>query len=494
MQRLRFDLYARIALSVTLLIAVAMFVLANYLVSDAREKFNQERLQQITASAKTLANGSRDALVSEDYERLGFWLNSSLVSDYYAYAYLSRVDGIILSHTDLGMTAKQSTPLGALQQVYKRQLQYQGRPVMEVVYPSLLGENHLANAHVAYFLDQGNFSDIYNITNVLILVSVLLGVLWFAILFIVRYLTVPVRRLTGYATHLSFEDIHTKLDADLLKDRSEVGELARAFDSMAMRLGQAYRELKKEEVTLKELVDDRTRDLLEVNKELEAFSHSVSHDLRAPLRTIDGFVQILQEDYESLLDDTGRDYMHRIRGGVERMNDLIGDMLQLSQISRQELDLHYFDISKLVQTVADILWAGDRQRDADLIIEENLSVEADGQLLRIVIENLLSNAWKYTGKVEHAVIEFGMQKQGNEEVYFVRDNGTGFDMKYADDLFVVFKRLHSVDEFEGTGVGLATVDRIIRRHGGRIWAHAEPGKGATFYFVLRPGVRMVMSN
>lgn len=486
MSRLRFGLYARIALSVTVLIALAMFILGSYLISDASRKFNRERLQQVTASAKMLAKGSRDALVSEDYELLEFWLQSVLVSDYYAYAYYSRPGGQILSHTDLAMIAKKSEALGELKDMLKRKLLYQGRPVMEVVYPVRLGNYYLANAHVAYFLDQDTFTDTYNIRKIVILVLVLLGGLLGAILFIVRRHTVPVSQLTNYVTSLSLEDIHKKLDSELLNSRSETGDLARAFDSMALRLMTAFQELKDEELHLKELVEERTKNLSEANRELKAFSYSVSHDLRAPLRAIDGFTEILQEDYEHLLDEEGRHYIERIRAGVRRMNELIEAMLQLSRISRQELDTATVGIGKLARTIADSLQENDSQRDVEFIIDEELYVVADIQLLRIMLENLLANAWKYTARVKHAVIEFGMRCEGNEEVFFLRDNGVGFDMAYADKLFAVFGRLHKEDEFEGSGVGLATVERIIRRHGGRVWAESKPGKGAVFYFTLRP--------
>ena len=484
MKKLQLGLYARIALSVTVLIALAMFVLGFYLISDANRKFDRERLQQVTATAKMLAKGSRDALVSEDYELLEFWLQSALVGDYYAYAYYSRANGQILSHTDLSMVAKKSEALGELKDAQTRKLLYQGRPVMEIVYPARLGSHHLANAHVAYFLDQDTFTDTYNINKIVILVVVLLGGLLIAILFIVRRHTVPVSQLTDYVTSLSLEDIHKKLDSSLLNSRSEAGDLARAFDSMALRLMTAFQELKNDELHLKKLVEERTQNLSEANRELEAFSYSVSHDLRAPLRAIDGFTEILQEDYEHLLDEDGRHYIQRIRAGVGRMNELINAMLQLSRISRQELDAVTVGIGKLAQEIAENLQESDKQRNIEFIIDQELYAAGDISLLRIMLENLLGNAWKYTARVEHAVVEFGMQREGDEQIFFLRDNGAGFDMAYADKLFAVFGRLHKDDEFEGSGVGLATVERIIRRHGGRIWAESEPGKGAVFFFTL----------
>ncbi|HEB55726.1 MAG TPA: HAMP domain-containing protein [Gammaproteobacteria bacterium] len=488
MAKIKFGLYARIAFSVILIISLAMFILGFYLISDAREKFNKERLQQVTASAMTLANGSRDALISDDYELLDFWLRSVLVRDYYAYAYFSRADGVILSHTDMGMVAKKVKALGQLTKVAKRKMLYHGHPVMEVVYPSRLGGRYLGNAHVAYYLDQDTFSDTYNINNIILLVFVLLGCLLIAILYIVRRYTIPVSQLTDYVASLSVDDIYRKPDSALLDNHTEVGDLARAFNDMSQRLMTAFQELVDEEAHLKELVEDRTRSLLAANRELESFSHSVSHDLRAPLRAIDGFTQILEEDYIHLLDEDGRHYLQRIRSGVKRMNELIDDLLQLSRINRRKLDTVRLEIGKMVRNISENMRESDSRRKVKFIIDDKLHADADARLLQIALENILANAWKYTGKVEHAVIEFGMQREGSEDVFYIRDNGAGFDMAYVDKLFAVFERLHKDDDFEGSGVGLATVERIIRRHGGRIWAQAEPGKGAVFFFTLRAAV------
>ncbi len=488
MAKIKFGLYARIAFSVILIISLVMFILGFYLVSDAREKFNKERLQQVTASAMTLANGSRDALISDDYELLDFWLRSVLVRDYYAYSYFSRADGVILSHTDMGMVAKKVEALGQLSKMVKRKLRYHRRPVIEVVYPSRLGSRYLGNAHVAYYLDQDTFRDTYNISNIIILVFVLLSCLLIAILYIVRRYTIPVSQLTDYVASLSVADIHRKPAPALLDNQTEVGDLARAFNEMSLRLMRAFQVLMDNEAHLKEQVEERTRSLRAANRELESFSYSVSHDLRAPLRAIDGFTQILEEDYIDSLDEDGRHYMQRIRTGVKRMNELIDDLLQLSRISRQKLDTVRLEIGRMVRRISEDLQENDSQRKVEFIIDDKLCVDADTRLLQIVLENILGNAWKYTAKVEHAVIEFGMQHEGGEDIFYIRDNGAGFDMAYVDKLFIVFERLHKDEDFEGSGVGLATVERIIRRHGGRIWAQAELGKGAAFFFTLRAAV------
>ena len=225
-------------------------------------------------------------------------------------------------------------------------------------------------------------------------------------------------------------------------------------------------------------------ELVEANKELESFGHSVSHDLRAPLRSIDGFSHALLEDCSNTLDDVGKDHLNRIRAATQRMGVLIDDLLNLSRITRGEMHLEAVDLSGLVRSIVANLGETQPDRKVESKIQNHLQTEADQNLLRLALENLLSNAWKFTSKRPLAHVEFGKTNSNGVPVYYVRDDGAGFDPKYADRLFGAFQRLHAVTEFPGTGVGLATVQRIIRRHGGRIWAEGAVGKGATFYFTL----------
>jgi len=220
------------------------------------------------------------------------------------------------------------------------------------------------------------------------------------------------------------------------------------------------------------------------NKELEAFSYSVSHDLRAPLRGLDGFSQALLEDYGDKLDLTGKHLLQRIREASRRMDRLIDDLLNLSRLSRTELHREPVDLSGLAHDVADELRGRDPQRQVHLRIADNLKAEGDSRLLRVALENMLGNAWKYTAKRPEATIEFGRNEANGDSSFYVRDDGVGFDMQYVGKLFAPFQRLHGMNEFPGTGVGLATVQRIIHRHGGRVWVRAEVNKGATFYFTL----------
>jgi PAS domain S-box-containing protein len=229
---------------------------------------------------------------------------------------------------------------------------------------------------------------------------------------------------------------------------------------------------------------ERAMVLESVNHELEAFSYSVSHDLRAPLRAVDGFSRILLDEYADQLNDTGKDRLKRIRAAAQRMATLIDDLLKLSRITRSELKREDVNLSVLAGEVIEELHRQEPERVVQCMIQPDLIAWGDARLLRIVLDNLLGNAWKFTGKRPDAQIEFGMHSQDGESVYFVRDNGAGFEMAYAEKLFGAFQRLHETSEFPGTGIGLATAQRIIHKHGGRIWAEGEVEKGATFYFTL----------
>jgi PAS domain S-box-containing protein len=220
------------------------------------------------------------------------------------------------------------------------------------------------------------------------------------------------------------------------------------------------------------------------NRELEAFSYSVAHDLRSPLRSVDGFCQILEEEYASWLDDTGRGYLERVRRAAQHMGALIDDLLRLASITQGDLSRSTVDLSAIASQIGDGLRDGNPDRAAEFVIEPRIAANGDPRLLRIMLENLLSNAWKFTATKPATRIEFGSEKIGDETAIYVRDNGVGFDMAYAGKLFGAFQRLHDARDFPGTGIGLATVQRIVNKHGGRIWAESAPGKGATFRFVL----------
>jgi signal transduction histidine kinase len=302
--------------------------------------------------------------------------------------------------------------------------------------------------------------------------------------------TRPIEQLAAAAEAIAGGDYSRRVTVDR---RDEIGRLGTAFNVMAERVAESHD-------TLEARVHERTRDLERAraelqqhaaelgnaNRELEAFSYSVSHDLRTPLRSIDGFAQALVEDCWDRLDDEGRDYLARIRAAAQRMGTLIDDLLSLSRVTRAELKTTAVDLSALVRDIAARLRDSDPARQVDWRIAPNVVVQADPALMRVALENLLGNAWKFTGRGDSATIEFTTAQSPEGRVtYVVRDNGAGFDMAHASKLFGAFQRMHGMDEFPGTGIGLATVQRIVRRHGGRIWAEARANEGAAFLFTLQ---------
>jgi signal transduction histidine kinase len=306
----------------------------------------------------------------------------------------------------------------------------------------------------------------------------------------------PILALTETARAVSTRQDYSVRAAPVGRD--ELGVLTEAFNHMLGRIEEQNRALRESKLELEQRVADRTRELEErnealrrnaaelsaANTELDAFAYSVSHDLRAPLRSIDGFSQVLLEDYATKLDEAGRDSLQRVRAASQRMALLIDDLLKLARVTRGDMRIEPVDLSAMAQDVVADLQRSTPDRAVEFAIASGLNARGDARLLRVVLENLLRNSWKYTEKQARPRIEFGSADGNGERVFMVRDNGAGFDMKYADKLFGVFQRLHTATEFEGTGVGLATVRRIITRHGGRIWAEGAVDRGATFYFTL----------
>ncbi len=304
-----------------------------------------------------------------------------------------------------------------------------------------------------------------------------------------RLVSVPILKLAGLAREVA-EAKDYSMRAGL--DRGdEIGELAAGFDAMLSGLEARIRErdfaeeaLRQAHNTLEVKVAARTEELKLANEELEAFNYSASHDLRAPIRRIDGFSALLELECAGTINANAKDYLARIRKGCIQMTTVVDDLLKLSRIMRQEIKFEKVDLSELAREAVRRLLEDEPGRAVQFEAAKSLYISGDAGLLGEVISNLLENAWKFTRKTENAVVEFGAAERGGETVYFVKDNGKGFDMKYSDKLFQPFQRLHSPDEYPGTGVGLSTVRRIVERHGGRIWAEAAEDKGAAFYFTV----------
>jgi two-component system, sensor histidine kinase and response regulator len=254
--------------------------------------------------------------------------------------------------------------------------------------------------------------------------------------------------------------------------------------AVELRLRERERDVERLNTELERRVMERTAELEAANRELEAFSYSVAHDLRAPLRGIDGFTQLALERQASTLDDEARAYLQRVRAAAQRMSRLIDDLLELAHVVRSDFEREQVDLSALAAEIDLELRAAQPERKVDFVNQTGVSVNGDPTLLRVALYNLLSNAWKFTASSTNARIEFGARRENGRPICFVRDNGVGFDMNNAGQLFGVFQRLHHVRDFPGNGIGLAIVQRAVQRHGGRVWAEAAPGVGATFWFSL----------
>lgn len=298
-----------------------------------------------------------------------------------------------------------------------------------------------------------------------------------------RTISEPVLGLAQTAQVVSNEKNYS-VRAPETGNKDEVSGLIRAFNEMLEHIQQRDLELLHARDELEQRVQERTAELAASKNELEAFSYSVSHDLRAPLRSIDGFSQALLEDYDDKLDDDGKDHLRRVRAATQRMSVLIDDLLNLARVTRSEMKTETMNLTELARSIASELKKDQPERKVEFVIQDDLVVNADTRLMRVVMENLLGNAWKYTSGREQARVEVGRAHNNGRSTFFVRDDGAGFDPRYATRLFGAFQRLHSAAEFPGTGIGLATVKRIILRHGGEVWAEAEVQKGATFYFTL----------
>lgn len=313
--------------------------------------------------------------------------------------------------------------------------------------------------------------------------TILAGILAFLVTnTLQKIISTPLLRMTKIATEVESSHNYSLRTND--KGHDEVGQLGQAFNAMLETIEGQREKLINININLETQVKERTKELQAANNELEAFNYSVSHDLRAPLRSISGFSQIIAEDYTAVLDEQGKDLLKRVQDNTKQMNELIESLLTLSRLGRVEVKLTDVNLSEIADDIINLLTESEPERQLKFKVSNNLVTYGDPVLLKVVLINLLGNAWKYSSKCSKTEIEFGQTEIEGKKTFFVKDNGAGFNMKQADKLFAAFSRLHDKNEFPGTGIGLATVRRIISRHNGRIWAESQIDEGAVFYFIL----------
>lgn len=334
--------------------------------------------------------------------------------------------------------------------------------------------------HIGYIYIEMSTSELKESISKLWTYSIILSLLFICLGTVGAYIigngiTHPIESLVKKVKQITKGNLNITIKA---KYKDEIGSLINDVDQMR-------KSIKDLTTNLENKVKQRTLQLEAINKELESFSYSVSHDLRAPLRAIDGFSQILFDDYNSKIDDRGKDFLKRVRSASQKMGELIDDLLKLSRMSRQEMVFEKVNLSQIANSICNNLKNQTENKTISLNIEENMQAYGDANLLEIALQNLINNAWKYSSKKDEIKIEFKSTIENDRKIYYIKDNGAGFNMDYAQKLFGAFQRLHTNKEFEGTGIGLATVQRIIHRHGGDIWAASEINKGATFFFTLQ---------
>jgi len=381
-------------------------------------------------------------------------------------------------------------------------------PVPQVKAPQSYFDDKCLNIYAPVTYEGANYGTVYYRISTSLLTSTLLNYKYSIAVFIIiaiaisalisyriqRMISRPIVNLANILNRVVSENnfalrAHTE-------EGSEIGQLYNNFNHMIGNIEQQqqelqteHRELEKYRDHLEQLVDERTRELAEYTRELESFSYSVSHDLRAPLRAINGFSAVLNEDYGATLDDDAKDMLKRIVASSNHMGELIDDILQLSRINQHAIAKQNINLSEIALEVAvERTGPNTNMESASVSITPNIKVIADPKLMRIVMDNLIGNALKYSAKCEKPHVDIGVKYGNGATIIYVKDNGVGFDMQYVDKLFAPFERLHSPQEYDGTGIGLATVKRVVQRHGGEVWAVSEMEQGATFYFSLPQGI------
>jgi signal transduction histidine kinase len=451
-------------------------VLVLYVQTALKERFAAQVQKRGVAIAHSYARMATNPSLTEDFielQLLSFDIRNSEPD--VEYLFIVNSHGLVVAHTFRDGLPASLLPanIPAAGESYRIQLLKTDRgAIYDIAVPILKGE--LGVAHLGLSSDSlmaGVRQITWQATGLVVVIILLASC---GAVAVATSLTKPIKHLMDGVENVGAGNLHHRVEAS---GSDEVGQLAAAFNQMAEKL---------EATTVsRDEVEGLNRQLTATNRELEAFAYSVSHDLLAPLRHIEGFSTMLLEDHHSQLQDQGVHCLKRIKAGVVRMEGLIEALLKLSRISRADMHCREVDLSRIARSIVEQLREAAPGRTVDVTIADGLKAEGDEDLLRIVLVNLLENAWKYSSTRDLPRIEFGRQEVDGRSVFFVRDNGIGFDMKHVDKLFGVFRRLVSDSDFPGTGIGLATVLRVIARHGGEVWAEGEPDRGATFYFTLQ---------
>jgi signal transduction histidine kinase len=520
-----FSLRTRFLVAVVTLLLLVGSLLLVYIHTSLKQSLVLQVQKRGVAIAHSVARMAANPSLTEDYiglQLLAFDFQKG--EEDVEYLFVADKHGRVTAHTfGAGFPTPLATanPLQAGERQRIRVLSTDRGIVYDIAVPIMNGE--LGTVRVGLdgeVVHKGIRQTILQATWLLVALFTVAGI---GALLMAMSLTKPIEELIRGVDAVGSGNLGQRIAVD---EQDEIGHLALAFNRMAENLEATT--VSRDEVEnlnqqLEALVDERTRQLSEantellhenterrhaedavrqlnesleqrirertaqletINRELEAFNYSVSHDLYAPLRHISGFSEILLADHQEQLDEQGRHCLQRIKSGVAKMEGLIGALLKLSRVGRQDIVVQEVDLSRLAMVVVQQLKEHDPERKVTITIEPGVSVRGDRTLMGVVMQNLLENAWKYTALKDQANIEFGRKTIDGRPVCYVRDNGIGFDVQYAESLFGVFRRLVSESEFPGTGIGLATVQRIVARHGGRVWAEGVPGEGATFYFAL----------
>ncbi|WP_250654820.1 ATP-binding protein [Alkalimarinus coralli] len=463
---------------------LAVVLLSAVFIAYEYVSLRNNMIKEFSTTSKIIANRSHAAILFSDTATLQENVDSLKIhGDVEATCLYSEVDDI-LAHFNKNPEYKdsKSTSLSGCPDHPSRNLNHFDERYYQVSQPIVVDGDPMGllyirvslgslNKHLStYVIATGIFS-LLIIFTVFIISS-----------FLQNYITTPLLLLKDTASQVT-----KKKDYSLRatkESHDEIGDLVDTFNTMLSTIQEQNHIITEDAEGLEIKVNERTKELAMANKELEAFSYSVSHDLRAPLRAIDGFSKALLEDYGPELDKTAHDYLGRVRAASQKMGVLISSLLQLSRVTRKQIKDTHFDLSDMIMHIVHQLREDEPNRVIDVQIQPEMYIMADPQLMEVALDNLIGNAWKYTKYEKFPKIEIGYYVENGHTIYFIKDNGAGFDEKYAKNLFTAFQRLHSPEQFDGTGIGLATVYRIMHRHHGDIWAKSTVGKGATFYFTL----------